>query len=297
MKTLSRHPALLFSGLAAVLASIFLLSGGPARSGTGMERPHPHSGRQAAERKSARPSGNASSSLIGLRLDSADAPAAKRWAEALSRNEHEFAQRLADLKHLKRAEVIRFGSIAANADRLSVDQLPVTLSLPYFGGSTLDVEFDHLSIDGPEGGTLAGRVVGQPETFVVLGFHNGETSGIVEGPDKIAFLDAFDGETVILRELDAAAHASDFECDCLRHRAAAAAADCRTHEKSRPGFPGRLRRFSGANHFFFAAFLAAFFAAGFLAGAFFAGAAFASSSAAWAAARRATGTRYGEQDT
>jgi hypothetical protein len=77
---------------------------------------------------------------------------------------------------------------------------------------------------------------------------------------------------------------------------------------SRSGFFDILRkRVSLAAYFFFAAFLAAFFAtflaaaffaAAFLPGAFFAGLAAApSSSAACAAARRATGTRYGEQDT
>ncbi len=226
MKTLFRHPLPILSGLGLVFALILLLSNKPAPSAAGSTAPDrdPSAGTAAAARKSPRPSPDTSAGLIGLEVRSPDEAEARKWAESLSRNEHEFSQRLADLKHLKRGEVIRFGSIAEHAGRLSTDQLPVTLSLPYFGGRTLDVEFDHLSIDGPAGGSLAGRVVGQPETFVVLGFHNGETSGIVEGPGTMVFLDAFDQEVVILRELDAAAHAADFKCDCPAHRAAAARA-------------------------------------------------------------------------
>jgi hypothetical protein len=155
--------------------------------------------------------------LIGMTLTSAGG--AEAWASKLSRNEHEHAQRLADLKHLKKAEVIEFQAIAENTDRLSTDQLPLTLSLPSFDGGTMEVEFDHLTIDGPAGGTMAGKIVGQPDTSVVLGFHNGETSGIIEGPGKMIFLDAFDQEVTILRELDAEAHAKDFQCDCMLHRA------------------------------------------------------------------------------
>jgi hypothetical protein len=115
--------------------------------------------------------------------------------------------------------VIEFKTIAENAGRLSTDQLPLRFSLPSFDGGTVEVEFDHLSIDGPAGGTLAGKIVGEPESSVVLGFHNGETSGVIEGPGKIVFLDAFDQEVVILRELDAEAHAKDFQCDCMLHQA------------------------------------------------------------------------------
>lgn len=158
--------------------------------------------------------------LIGTTIREATPELAREWARKLSRNDHEHAQRLFDLKHLKRGEVIKFTSIAENADKLSTDQLPLILSLPSFDGQTMQVQFDHLKIDGPEGGTMAGKVVGQPETHVVLGFHNGETSGVIEGPGKIIFLDAFDQEVAILRELDAAAHAKDFECDCMMHRAA-----------------------------------------------------------------------------
>lgn len=82
------------------------------------------------------------------------------------------------------------------------------------------VRFSHLHIDGKEGGTLAGRLVDDPSVSVVLGFHNGETSGIIEGPGKIMFLDAVEKETVIIRELDAASHNADFQCDCQIHEAA-----------------------------------------------------------------------------
>lgn len=164
---------------------------------------------------------DASVRLIGTKIQEATPELAEAWAKKLSRNEHEHKQRLLDLKHLKQAEVIKFTTIAENSHKLSTDQLPVVLTLPSFDGQTVQVEFDHLKIDGPEGGTLAGKVVGQPETHVVLGFHHGETSGVIEGPGKIVFLDAFDQEVTILRELDAAAHAKDFQCDCMMHRAAA----------------------------------------------------------------------------
>ena len=208
-------PAVLgLAGLLAIAAFTANRGGGEAVSSS------PTSAREtAASRKSAarEPAGTSSSHLVGLTLSGAGNAGA--WATALSRNEHEHAQRLADVKHLKKAEVIEFNTIAENAGRLSTDRLPLRLSLPSFGGGTVEVEFDHLSIDGPAGGTLAGKVIGEPKTSVVLGFHNGETSGVIEGPGKIVFLDAFDQEVAILRELDAEAHAKDFQCDCMLHRA------------------------------------------------------------------------------
>ena len=155
-----------------------------------------------------------------MKLASGDRKLFGDWADKLSRNDDERKQRLHDLKHLKRAEVISFKMLEEHAGKISTDQLPVDLPLPFFDGRTVMVRFNHLRIDGKEGGSLAGRLVNDPSVSVVLGFHNGETSGIIEGVGKIMFLDAVEKETVILRELDAVAHNADFQCNCQIHQAA-----------------------------------------------------------------------------
>ncbi|MCW1923929.1 hypothetical protein OKA05_15275 [Luteolibacter arcticus] len=216
MKTVRKIlPAAL--ALAALLLAMLLLKG------RGVAHPSPTDPASAELTATSPPaktrersSSSKPSPLVGMTIT--DAAKAEEWAAKLSRNEHEYAQRLTDLRHLRKAEVIEFKTIAENASRLSTDQLPLTLSLPSFGGGSMEVTFDHLAIDGPAGGTMAGKIVGQPDSTVVLGFHNGETSGVIEGPGKIVFLDAFDQEVAILRELDAEAHAKDFECDCMLHQ-------------------------------------------------------------------------------
>jgi hypothetical protein len=206
-----------FLALAALLLGMFLLKGqGVAPSPRGApESAGPPPPSPTAKTRNRNPSSERSP-LVGMTIT--DAAKAEEWATKLSRNEHEYRQRLADLRHLRKAEVIEFHTIAENASRLSTDQLPLTLSLPSFGGGSMEVTFDHLAIDGPAGGTMAGKIVGQPESSVVLGFHNGETSGVIEAPGTIVFFDAFDQGVAILRELDAEAHAKDFECDCLLHQ-------------------------------------------------------------------------------
>ena len=190
----------------------------------------PADNNRSAKRK-ARPSYQ---HLIGQKLSADDPLSFDSWAENLSRNPHELKQRRSDLKHLKRAEVIAFKMIEEHADQLSTDRMPVELPLPMFDGKKSMVRFDHLSLDREKGGTLAGRMVDDPNVSVVLGFHKGETSGIIQGPDKILFFDAFDGEVVILRELDATSHQGDFKCDCMVHQAERAKAK-QAAESESPG--------------------------------------------------------------
>lgn len=156
--------------------------------------------------------------VVGMKLDQPDAAGKEAWAHRLSRNPEEYAARLHDLKHVLKAEVVRFTALEDQAELLNTDKLPVTISLPGLDGQPMNVMVSRLNLDGPKSGTLSGRMVGSPDTTVVLGFHEGEVSGFIEGPGRVAVYDAFDQQAVILRELDAAGHAADFDCDCMVHQ-------------------------------------------------------------------------------
>jgi hypothetical protein len=140
---------------------------------------------------------------IGLTLSALNADGQKKWAEALSRNAYEHQSRLDDLKFALRAEVIEFPALAIESLRLSSDvNNPTMISLPSLGQEQLSVAVLSNNVQADGNGHITGTLAGDPASSVVIGFHNGETSGMIESAEKVFFYDAYDGKAVIVRELD-----------------------------------------------------------------------------------------------
>lgn len=153
--------------------------------------------------------------LVGNKITSEDHEQFENWAESLSRSPEEKDLRLHHLKHMKRAEVVAFRTISHNIDRFEPAHFPLELEIPLFDGEHETVRFDHLDADSNQGGIISGWMAEDPSVSVLFGYHNGETSGIVEAGDRLIYYDAFDGEVMIVRELDSKSYHADFQCQAV----------------------------------------------------------------------------------
>ncbi|MFC4993955.1 hypothetical protein [Rubritalea tangerina] len=139
------------------------------------------------------------------------------WAEDLSRNDYEKQQRMLDLKHIHRAEVVRSDVLSYQSEKISSEAIPFVIDLPSFDGGVEQVKVTHLSLQGPESGAMWGVLVGDSQASAVIGFHNGEMTARVDKDGSLLFIDALEDEVVILREVDEARVASDKKCGCSLH--------------------------------------------------------------------------------
>jgi hypothetical protein len=142
--------------------------------------------------------------VIGLTFSPKDSQGRAKWADSLSRNPYERQSRLDDLQYATYAEVIEFPSLDLDSLKPSSDTYnPTMISLPGGVGGPLSVAVLSNNVQADGSGNITGTLAGDPASSVVLGFYNGETSGMIESADKVYFYDAFDGKAVIVRELDA----------------------------------------------------------------------------------------------
>jgi hypothetical protein len=127
------------------------------------------------------------------------------WAKALSRNAYEHQLRLDDLKLTKRPEVINFPALISEKLIASDDAYnPTIIDLPGFSAGKLSMAVTDIEMSDTANGTISGTITGEESSSVVLSFHNGQVAGgMLQGQDSVYFYDGFEGETVILRELDA----------------------------------------------------------------------------------------------
>jgi hypothetical protein len=141
---------------------------------------------------------------MGLTFSNKNPEGRIQWADSLSRNPYERQSRLDDLKYAISAEVIEFPSLDSASLKLSSDTYnPTMISLPSGAQGQVSVAILANNIQADGNGNITGTLAGDPASSVVIGFHDGETSGMIESADKVYFYDAYDGKAVIIRELDA----------------------------------------------------------------------------------------------
>jgi hypothetical protein len=158
-------------------------------------------------------------SLIGLKISAEDKERFDVWAKALSRNSYEHQLRLDDLKFAKRAEVINFPALKSEKLIVSDDTYnPTIIDLPGFSGGKLSIAVTEIEMSDTANGTLYGTITGEESSSAVLSFHNGQVAGMLQGQNNVYFYDGFEGETVILRELDA----NDYTASMREHEDAVA---------------------------------------------------------------------------
>jgi hypothetical protein len=174
-------------------ATLFSTNTSLASSAQSIDKPLSHSNNTAdAQRK------------IGLTFSAQNSESLTLWADALSRNPLEHQARLDDLQFALHAEVIAFPAFTPESLTPSSDvNNPTVINLPSLGQEQLSVAVLAKDMQVNGNGHITGTLAGDPTSSVVLGFHDGQTSGMIESANRVYFYDAYDGKAVIVRELDA----------------------------------------------------------------------------------------------
>jgi len=156
--------------------------------------------------------------LLGKSLQASDESLFAQWAQDLSRNSSEERQRIKQLGHLRRAEVLAWNISHDDLELLDAEDDPVEIQFPFFENETLTVIASEIRRFGKESVYLKGHLARDPEAKVNLSLSEQEPTAVIEGPNSLYYYEAFEG-LAILREDEPGSQHSDFDCDCEVHRA------------------------------------------------------------------------------